>query len=148
MKMGDLRTILITDPADYASALRIRREVFIEEQSVPQEIEIDSFEDEALHFLCFKGLLPAGTGRLRKKSPFMKFERIATLKRFRRQGVGKNLVTHMQNHAQETFPDYLPAMHAQLDAVAFYKTLEWRAWGETFYEAGIPHLFLTRTKEL
>jgi predicted GNAT family N-acyltransferase len=55
------------DDADYQEALSIRRQVFIQEQRVPEEIEIDEFEKSSEHFLLVVAGIPAATGRLRKK---------------------------------------------------------------------------------
>ncbi len=139
-----LRTTLVTTPEQYELALRIRRSVFIEEQGVPEDLEIDGHEKEALHFLCAKGPAPVGTGRLRKKGPFIKFERIATLREHRGSGVGASLMKAMEAHASGHFPHLLPVMHAQKDAVEFYRKLGWRAFGEEFVEAGIVHIFLCK----
>ena len=75
---------------EYEIYLMIRKAVFIEEQYVPKDQEIDSFENSSIHFLAYYNKTPAGTGRLRIKEHCIKFERIATLKAFRGKGVGKN----------------------------------------------------------
>ncbi len=123
----------------YHSALSIRREVFIFEQHVPEELEIDEFELSCDHFLISKDGQPATTGRLRVKGDFIKFERIATLKKFRRLGLGSVLMKEMLAYASMHYPDLKPYMHAQLDVVSFYEKLGWSTHGEVFYEAGIPH---------
>lgn len=136
-----MKTILITDLAskDYAAALRIRREVFILEQKVPETIEIDEFESSSRHFLTVVGSGPVATGRLRVKDSYIKFERIAALQKVRGQGVGRHLMGAMLAFAQENYPQLQPYMHSQLDAVGFYEKLGWKPIGEIFFEAGIPH---------
>lgn len=114
---------LITVDTDYQEALGIRRKVFIQEQSVPQEIEIDEFEKSAEHFLLVVAGFPAATGRLRVKDKFIKFERIATLKDYRGQGLGKMLMAFMLEYAQKNYPAYTPYMHSQIGAVPFYEKL-------------------------
>lgn len=137
---------LITSEADYESALSIRRKVFIEEQLVPEELEIDEFEKSAEHFLLVAAGHSAATGRLRVKTPFIKFERIATLKDHRGQGLGKILMETMLKHAKLKHPTLIPYMHSQLDAVPFYEKLGWAAEGEIFFEADIPHRVMTFQK--
>lgn len=83
--------------------------------------------------------IPAATGRLRVKNKFIKFERIATLNDYRGQGLGKILMEFMLAHAQKNYPTYTPYMHSQMDAVPFYEKLGWKAQGEIFFEANIPH---------
>ena len=112
--------------------------MFILEQRVPEELEIDQFEKLCDYFLTTLDQ-PVATGRLRKKDSFIKFERIATLKSYRGQGVGRALVLFMMQYAQVHYPDLVPYMHSQLEAVPFYQKLGWITQGEIFYEANIPH---------
>jgi predicted GNAT family N-acyltransferase len=127
---------------EYQSALFIRREVFIQEQNVPEEIEIDEFECNSHHFLLTKASLPVACGRMRIKATYIKFERIASLKSHRGMGLGKMLMEKMQEFARLNYPELTPYMHSQLDAVPFYEKLGWTKQGEIFFEAGIPHLVM------
>src|SRR4051812_48124660 len=106
-----------SNPDEYQLCLNIRRQVFVEEQKVSAAIEIDDYESEAIHFLVSTENEAVGTGRLRLKNSYVKFERIATLKKYRGLGIGQNLMKHMQTYAQENHPRFLPAMHAQESAV-------------------------------
>ena len=76
---------------------------------------------------------------MRIKNKFIKFERIATLKDYRCQGLGKVLMQNMLFYAQKNYPTYIPYMHSQMDAVPFYEKLGWKSQGEIFFEANIPH---------
>lgn len=130
---------------DYKEALRIRRTVFIEEQKVPEEIEIDEFEDSCTHFLIYEGAESLGAARLRVKGPWIKFERIAVLEHARGKGVGRALVEKMMAHAKVHFPHLTPMMNSQLSAEGFYQKLGWKPQGEVFHEAGIPHIQMVIT---
>lgn len=134
---------LITTEADYLQALNIRREVFVQEQQVPEAIEIDEYEKVSEHFLLVVAGSPAATGRLRVKDKFIKFERIATLKTFRAQGLGRVLMEAMLSFAQKKYPTLTPYMHSQMDAVPFYEKLGWKPSGAIFHEANIPHRVMT-----
>lgn len=123
--------------------LNIRRQVFILEQNVPEDLEIDEFEKSAEYFLLLVAGSPAATGRLRVKNNLIKFERIATLKEYRGQGLGKILMEAMLEFAQKKYSHLTPYMHSQLEAVPFYEKLGWRAQGEIFYEAEIAHQVMT-----
>jgi predicted GNAT family N-acyltransferase len=127
---------------EYSEALAIRREVFITEQKVPENIEIDEFECNSHHFLLTINDEPAACGRMRSKGPFIKFERVATLKKYRGKGIGKKLMEGMQDFAQVNYPELIPFMHSQLEATNFYEKLGWTKAGEVFFEAGIPHLVM------
>jgi predicted GNAT family N-acyltransferase len=87
---------------------------------------------------------PVGTGRLRLKKSYAKFERIATLKNLRGAGIGRSLMDFMEAYALEKHPLYLRAMHAQAEAVGFYLKLDWVAIGEAFIEADIEHRVLIK----
>jgi predicted GNAT family N-acyltransferase len=145
--MAQIEVLIVASESDYAKCLDIRRKVFIEEQNVPEDIEIDEFEQEAVHFLALVDGIPLGTGRLRLKKQYVKFERIATLKEARGSGVGKELMRIMQDYAHAHYPAYVPAMHAQTSAVGFYEKLGWQARGDIFYEAEIPHRLLLLPKK-
>ncbi len=137
--MNNIVVKLVSTDGEYQQVLAIRREVFVQEQNVPESIEIDEFETTSDHFLVLVDNQPAGCGRLRLKGHFAKFERIATLKQFRGSGVGSKLMSFMMNHACQKFPGALPYMHSQAEAIPFYQKLGWSVEGEIFYEANIPH---------
>ncbi len=127
---------------DYQKSLLVRRRVFIEEQGVPESIEVDEFEKGSTHFLAESNGEPVGAGRLRIKKSYAKFERIATLRAQRGRGVGRLLMEFMQSYAAKHLSQYLPAMHAQMSAISFYEKLGWIAIGEEFFEAGMAHKIL------
>lgn len=129
----------LLDKDDYELCLKIRREVFVQEQKVPEDIEVDEFETSAQHFLVRSNGVPAGTGRFRVKDQYIKFERIATLKEFRGQGIGRFLMIEMMKEAQKHFSHLTPFMYSQKDAVSFYEKLGWVKVGDEFIEANIPH---------
>lgn len=140
--MKEVKVVIASNQDLYSQCLEIRRKVFIEEQGVPKDIEIDEHEDKAVHFLALVDGKPAGTGRLRLKKSYAKFERIASLRDYRGSGVGKGLMDFMQGYATREYPTYLQAMHAQESAVGFYKKLGWVQIGSEFHEAGIAHRVL------
>lgn len=140
-----MKTIKIPSTAskEYQLALAIRNEVFVIEQHVPADIEVDQFEENSEHFLAILNGEAAGTGRLRIKDNYIKFERIASLKKFRGHGVGRHLMETMLQYAQENHTDLIPYMHSQVEAVPFYEKLGWVATGDVFYEANIAHRAMT-----
>lgn len=125
--------------ADREAVVEIRRRVFVEEQKVPEELELAEAETEPHYFLARLDAEPVGTGRFRVAGDFVKFERIATLPQARGQGIGRALMDFMQREAARRFPAYLRTMHAQLSAAPFYDALDWQRVGDVFCEAGIEH---------
>ena len=130
---------LVSSDFEYQQVLSIRKEVFVEEQKVSESIEIDEFETTSDHFLVLINNQPAGCGRLRLKGHYAKFERIATLTQFRGRGFGSQLMSFMMGHARQKYPNAIPYMHSQAEAIPFYQKLGWKAEGEIFDEANISH---------
>ena len=65
---------LVKTEADYNAVLDIRRTVFIEEQNVPESLEIEN-EDASFHVLALYDNFPVGTGRWRKTSKGYKLDK-------------------------------------------------------------------------
>lgn len=134
---------IVKDNSDYQEVLKIRRLVFIQEQNVPEEIEIDQNEKTATYFLGFYHDKPVVTGRIREYGQNIKFERIATLPDFRGLGLGKKLMSFMLSYSLENFPNHQPMMNAQESAISFYTQIGWQPEGDYFFEADIKHQKLT-----
>lgn len=124
---------------DFKTCLMIRRKVFIKEQDVPENLEVDEYESESTHFLAFFEGKPAATGRLRTLQNKVKFERIATLKEFRGKRIASKLMKHMEAFAKKHYPSLQMTLDAQTMALDFYLRLGWTPIGERFYEANIEH---------
>jgi predicted GNAT family N-acyltransferase len=142
------KTLIVSTDKQYQEALAIRKSVFVVEQKVPAELEVDAYEKSSVHFLCLLGDKAVGTGRMRQKSAVIKFERIATLSEYRGKNLGAALMELMQKHAEEVFPQLLPYMHAQNSAAGFYSKLGWIQIGKNFSEAGIDHVAMTLANKL
>ncbi|HBP42809.1 MAG: GNAT family N-acetyltransferase [Vreelandella alkaliphila] len=116
-------------------ASEIRRVVFIEEQSVPQEEEWDGRDEECSHFIAYLEDQPVGTARL---LPDGHIGRVAVLDSARGAGIGYQLMEAAIQAAREAGHTHV-ALSAQLHALAFYQRLGFVAHGGTFMDAGIPH---------
>ncbi|NGX42036.1 MAG: putative N-acetyltransferase YjcF [Chlamydiae bacterium] len=134
-----MKIFRVSSDEDYQRCLEIRRKVFIEEQGVDEDIEIDAHEKEAIYFLAEIPGTACATGRFRPYKQLLKFERIATLPEFRGKGIAKALMKTMQEVGYKEYPHHLQVMNAQEDAIPFYEKLGWVALGEPFFEAEIPH---------
>ena len=139
-----IEVVQVLDERQYQQVLAIRRQVFVEEQGVPAELEIDAHESEATFFLALRDGEPLGTGRFRVKGPVLKFERIATLHVARGLGVGSALMRRMEDDGARMHPRHLQYMHAQASAVPFYLKTGWEKVGAPFYEAGIEHFVMIK----
>jgi len=114
----------------------IRREVFVEEQNVSEEIEMDEYDVSSQHVLATIDGKPVGTARWRKTNEGIKLERFAVLKLYRGKNIGAELVyVFLRKHSPERYI-YL---NAQEKVISFYEKFGFVAEGDCFYEAGIPH---------
>jgi predicted GNAT family N-acyltransferase len=128
----------ITGQAELAQAFSIRIRVFVKEQHVPAEIELDRDDQRAQHFLATIDGRAVGTARLVLRRGSAKIGRMAVIKGYRRRGIGALLLKHAVAAAKRVGarPIYL---HAQVAALGFYQAQGFRATGSVFDEAGIAH---------
>ena len=131
----NIKIELVKTKEDYQKVLDIRREVFIDEQNVPENIEIE-YEDEAFHVLASDNSQPIATGRWRKTDIGFKLERFAVLEHLRGKGIGKALVIFILNQLPNDNTIYL---HAQEDVIKFYENLGFVIIGDKFLEADKVH---------
>ena len=122
---------------DYAEIRRIRVEVFVEEQGVPEELELDDRDAACTHVLAFDDAGAAvGTGRIDVDG---KIGRVAVTRVARRTGVGLAMMELLHQVARER-SDAEVWCHAQISALPFYERLGYTQLGEVFLEAGIEHV--------
>ncbi len=121
---------------DGTSLQAIRRQVFVREQGVAEDLEWDGLDTEAVHLIARDADGAAiGTARL---LPSGQIGRMAVLAAYRHRGVGRALLLTLLRIAQaEDYPP--PFLNAQTSALPFYAELGFEPEGEIFDEAGIPH---------
>jgi predicted GNAT family N-acyltransferase len=124
-----------------AEAEPIRRAVFVREQRVPAEIELDEWDARSLHALARDGAGRAiGTGRL---LPDGHIGRMAVIAAARGRGVGTLLLRSLMQAARAAGHTGV-VLSAQTHAVSFYRREGFVQEGEVYDEAGIPHLTMRR----
>lgn len=132
----------LVDWASMAPALEaIRREVFIVEQQVPEEMEWDADDAISVHALALLDGHPVGCGRL---LPDGHIGRMAVRAPFRSTGVGRALLQALLAEARRRGMREV-VLHAQMHALGFYEALGFVADGPVFDEAGIPHRRMSQT---
>ncbi len=132
-------TIRIEVTRDIASCRALRREVFIEEQGVSPDDEIDGLDDSAIHLLAYVGDAPVGTARLLVKGDTGKIGRVCVRASSRGTGLGAALI-HAALAELRSLPGLrLATLGAQSHATGFYAALGFRVVGEAFMDAGIEH---------
>jgi predicted GNAT family N-acyltransferase len=130
--------------ADFFRIIRLREEVFVLEQKVPLEIELDDEDERATHLIAREGREVVGTARLVVKGTAGKVGRMAVKRGWRKKGVGERLMETLLLLARERGVSSL-VLHAQTSAVPFYQKQGFRTEGENFIEAGIRHVAMRRT---
>ena len=123
-----------------AHATPIRFAVFVEEQRVPVELEMDEMDAKCIHALAFEGDKALGTGRL---LPDGHIGRMAVLEGARGRSVGSALLKALMEAARRR-GDREVVLAAQLRAVPFYRRHGFAAEGAVYEEAGIPHQDMRR----
>lgn len=127
---------LIYAPQELAVAHSIRLDVFVTEQSVAEEVELDGLDEQCQHFMAYNEGRPVATARLRRVERSYKIERVAVLAAERRCGVGTRLVRTV---LLQVPPAAEVCVHAQTEACGFWQGLGFEPEGELFDEGGIPH---------
>ena len=126
-----------------AAAFDLRREVFVIEQGVPEEIEIDELDDGATHLAALVDQEVVGTLRIVEHEGTAKIGRVAVRAVARRNGIGARLMEHAAAIVRgRGFGEIV--LHAQLSVAAFYRRLGYVEEGETFDEAGIAHIAMRK----
>ncbi len=117
----------------------MRQEVFIREQGVPAELELDKFDPSAAHALANLNGRCIGTGRLVDLGNRQaQIGRMAVLAQFRNQGVGRQVLEMLIDLAKSQEFESI-VLHSQVSAIPFYEKLGFQAQGPTYDEAGIAH---------
>ena len=120
-------------------AYSIRKRVFIEEQGVPEEMEIDEFDLNALHALAYADSECIGTARLVTLSGSIgRIGRMAVLPKHRGHGIGKQLLGALLKACQSQGIKQIE-LHAQVKVIPFYQQFGFITQGDVYDEAGIPH---------
>jgi predicted GNAT family N-acyltransferase len=113
----------------------IRHEVFVDEQAVPIELELDEHDAHCHHWLAYIDGRAVATVRVRGNG---NIGRMAVRKSFRGQGVGTTLLKTVVDYAKDQDWRVL-SLAAQDHAISFYAEAGFTTYGDIFMDAGIPH---------
>ena len=139
---SDITVKLIETPAELEAAFSLRIRVFVGEQGVPADIELDEFDtaDDTVHAVALHDGVVIGTGRLLPdvdgKGPHI--GRMAVEQERRRDGIGGRVLNFLEQQGRERGFRQI-TLHAQEYVKSFYAGHGYREVGEVFEEAGIPH---------
>jgi predicted GNAT family N-acyltransferase len=135
--MDDVKVAIVSWSDRHADITSIRRAVFIEEQNVPESIELDGKDPDCVHVLaCNKSGAPIGTARLASSG---KIGRMAVLREYRGRGIGREIIRVIMDYGRV---NGITNFHvsSQVSAVGFYEKMGFTSYDKEFEEAGIMHI--------
>ncbi|KAI9299080.1 acyl-CoA N-acyltransferase [Neoconidiobolus thromboides FSU 785] len=145
-------------PSGLQDALKVRINVFVDEQGVEPELELDNYDKTALHWIAYtEANEPVGVVRLVIIESELfgqigrqgKLGRLAVIKSYRGMGLAKKLVLELENSLTEEKVDNI-ILHSQHDKQGFYERLGYiRTYPEEepFMEDGILHVKMHKKME-
>jgi len=148
---------LAADRTDRDAAYAVRYDVFVTEQQVPADLELDELDETADHFVAYDGEVAVGAGRLVVEppgfadsdpalGPVAHLGRLAVRPEARGTALGVELVRAIEQRAAERGLQVV-TLSAQTHALGFYERLGYVAYGDEFDDAGLPHRWMSRTLE-
>ncbi|MFF2553753.1 GNAT family N-acetyltransferase [Nocardia sp. NPDC058058] len=138
-----IEVVIVTTEQELADAYAIRMKVFVAEQGVPPELELDELDAVADHFLARLDGQPMGAGRLLVRENIGLLGRLAVLAESRGTGSGVALVRAIEERARERGLAAIE-LHSQTHAQGFYERLGYETYGEIGDDAGIPHIWMRK----
>jgi len=150
MVPDDVEVTVIRTPEAMRDALSVRFRVFVEEQHVPIEEEVDAFDDrpgerdDIIQVLLRVSGQPAATARLlighhaTEGAGYPHIGRVAVLAEHRKSGLGRFVMEALHEEARARGQRGI-TLSAQLHAIPFYERLGYVARGPVYLDAGIEH---------
>ena len=118
---------------------KLRHDVFVKEQSVPPDMEVDEHDSDAVHLAYKQNTSIVGVLRIVEGEKNAKIGRVAVKKTHRGKGIGKLLIKKAIDLAKKG-GHKVAMLESQVHATEFYKKLGFVPYGEIFMDAGIPHI--------
>lgn len=133
---------VVRSESERDDALAVRHDVFVDEQGVPEALELDEYDRDraTTHFVAYDDGRAVGAARLRPVGDSVgKVERVAVRAEARGRGWGARLMDAVESRAREADLGTL-TLHAQRPVEEFYRERGYRTVSDEFEEAGIPHV--------
>src|SRR5262249_52822098 len=121
----------------------LRHDVFVVEQGVPEELEVDEDDKVAAHLAALSGGRVIGTLRILRHGRIAKVGRMAVSLSSRKKGIGRELMEFAATTASRRGAEEI-VLGAQVTACEFYKRLGYLEEGAVFDDAGIPHVMMRK----
>lgn len=139
--MADRLTVkLVESEGDMEAAIAVRFRVFVDEQSIAPEEELDEADATATHAIAIREGKVVGTGRLVwGEDGNALIGRMAVDVQWRRKGVGGEILKFLEDSARKQGLTR-SVLHAQEYVKSFYAAHGYQQHGDTFLEVDIPHV--------
>jgi predicted GNAT family N-acyltransferase len=135
---------LVIGDVELQEAFKVRREVFVGEQGISENLVFDRHDREALHMVVKNRARVIGSARVQFLADNQaKLERMAILNRYRHKGIGREMLLFSDAVWNDRRVRQV-VIHAQLEVVPFYKSCGFDEVGLPFREAGIEHINMRR----
>jgi predicted GNAT family N-acyltransferase len=142
MELSTIIEIRATNPL-ISAVYALRHDVFVLEQGVPEELEVDEDDKVATHLAVLSDGQIIGTLRIVHHERTARIGRMAILASARKKGIGRKLMECAAATASRAGADEI-ILGAQLTAREFYQRLGYVEEGGVFDDAGIPHVMMRK----
>lgn len=133
-----------TGDEDLKGIIAVRKEVFTGEMGIPEELVFDGLDEKMLQIVVKDGETVIGTARVRFLADNQaKLERMAILKARRSMGIGRQIISFLDKELRNRQVKQV-ILHAQHEAIAFYRACGFKETGDPFWEVGIKHIKMHR----
>ena len=141
---------ILESEKDRLLGFKLRTEVFVNEQNVPIELELDEKDnsEHTIHIGYFNGDELIGVARLIDiDKEVIHIGRVAIDKHHRGEGIGHKLILGCEDIAKKVLNrDFNIELSAQVYVETFYKKLGYNRINNNIYiDAGIEHIDMRKT---
>ena len=138
-----MRVVVATTQRHFFEICAIRTKVFVEEQKVPVDEEIDVLDQTCKHLLIYVEDKAVGCCRLLDSGTYLKIGRLAVLREERGKGYASQLLQEAEKWAKTKGYNCIK-LGAQVQALAFYHHNGYQEYGSVFDDAGIDHVMMEK----
>ena len=138
--MVELIVKLVENEEEFEGAIGVRFRVFVAEQSIAPEEELDEEDATAIHAIALVQGQVVGTGRLvSREDGDGQVGRMAVDQPWRQQGIGGQILIFLEEEAR-ILGMARCILHAQVHVKSFYASHGYLEYGGPFLEVDIPHV--------
>ncbi len=134
-----IKMVEIKPGEDYSKSATIRIKVFVEEQGIPVENEMDEHDAFAWHIVLYRDADPVGSGRIYIENDTAKLGRLAVMKHERGNGYATMICNALIEVAKRENAK-LVTLNSQSYVASLYDKMGFIRCGDEFLEEGIPHI--------